>query len=252
LAAIILDDPDARDSGGNQQAGGFNIPVDRNNGTNPGWFSEASVQSILYDLYDADPDGVDTVEAGFAPIYNTLIEATYTGSPYFTTIFLFADEYKKLNASTSAGLDALLGGQSINGTGPDGAGETNTGNIQASLPVYKTATQGGAPFEICSVDDAGVDNKLGVFSYIEFTPTATGNYTFNMTRTSGDTARDPDFVFYINGIGQFAAESGATDSEVFTRQLTAGTEYKIIAYDWHNTNGVNASQGDSCFNFSVN
>jgi len=253
IAAIILDDPNARDSGGAGQSGGFNIPVDRNNSSNPGWFSEASIQSILYDLYDAPPDGADNVEAGLAPIYETLISADYTGSPYFTTIFLFRDEYNKQNSGTSAGLDALVSAQTINGTGPDGSGESNTGSISGSTPVYKTITA-GATVNFCSVNDAGTYNKLGNRNYLEFTPAATGSFTMTMSRTSGAASTDPDIAIYNSGTFVTAGESSTNNSETLSASLLGGTTYIIDAYDWNNVGNATqgATPGDACFDFSIN
>lgn len=250
LAAMILDDPNARDSGGTRQANGFNIPVDNNNNTNPGWFSEGTVQSVLYDLYDADPDGVDNVEAGLGPIYETLISDNYVNSSYLTTIYLFADEYRKQQSATSAGLDALLVDQDIVGTGPNGAGETNNGNIQSSLPVYKVVTVGGAAAVICSVNDSGTDNKLGVRNYLEFRPPSTSSYTLSMVKTSGASNRDPDFRISTGGTEIDTSESSTVDSETWTGSLTGGELYVIVAYDWNNTGGN--SPGDSCYNFTAN
>lgn len=252
IAAMVLDDPRVIDSGGTRQAGGFEIPVDRNTQTNEGWFNEGSVQSVLYDLYDADADGVDNVEAGLGPIYETLTSDDYVTSPYFTTIFLFSDEYRSQQSATSAGLDALLAGQDINGTGPNGAGESNGSNIQRALPVYKVLTAGGAAVQICSLDNAGSYNKLGNRSYLEFMPSATGNYTLSMSRSSGATQRDPDFVIYRSGTPIAGADSGDVDTETWTGQLVGGTKYVIDAYDWQNVGSQADSPGDSCFNFSVN
>ncbi len=248
LAAIILDDPNARDSGGAQQAGGFNIPVDRNNNTNAGWYSEGSIQSILYDLYDAAPDGADNVEAGLAPIYETLISQDYVSSPYFTTIFLFADEYRKQQSATAPGLDALISAQDISGTGPNGAGETNDGTITTRLPVYKELPMGGS-VQVCSNINVGDENKLGVYDYLEFTPPTNGSYTLTMSRVSGASNRNPDFFIYRNGTAIFAARNTTAESDSWTGTLAGGTKYIIDAYDDRNRQGV--STGNACYDFSA-
>jgi len=76
LSGIMTDDPFYRDSFGSGQGSGFAIDVERNAQTNEGWFNEGSTQSILYDIYDADDDGVDTISAGLAPIYNVLTSSS--------------------------------------------------------------------------------------------------------------------------------------------------------------------------------
>ncbi len=259
LSGMILDDPFYRDSNGTQQASGFSVNVESNNNSNSGWFNEGSVQSILYDLYDSDDDGSDSVSLGLGPIYELLVNPAYTGADYFTTIFLFADQFKADNPGDAAALDALLSAQSIDGTGPNGAGETNDGNvggISRVLPVYNTISQ-GQTITICSVDDAGEYNKLGIRAYIEFTPTATGNYTLNMTKTSGPAARDPDFNIFDSGtlVAQGRDDSTTNQLEELTTQLTGGTKYIIDAFDWQNIGGAFGSAttpGDSCYDFSVN
>ena len=253
VSAIMTDDPFYRDTNGAGQGGGFSINVESNTHSPEGWFNEGSVQSILYDIYDSATDGVDNVDAGFGPIYNTLISNDYKNSPYFTSIFLFADQFKTLNSGMSAGVDALLTAQSINGTGSAGAGETNSGSISSSLPVYKLASVGGGNVQICSSNNAGTANKLGNRAFVEITPTATGTHTISMTRSSGATARDPDFVIYNRGATStaFQADESNADSESWTGTLTAGTKYIVDAYDYNNVAEAEVVPGDSCYNFSV-
>jgi len=252
ISGIILEDPIYRDSGGFQQASGFSFNVETNNFPNQGWFSETSVQTIIYDIFDSANDGADGISGGLGPIYETLIAPDYLNTPYFTTIFHFADQFRIVNPGLAAGFDALIADENIDGTGPDGVGETNEGNIDGALPVYKLLTSGGAAVEICSVNDAGVFNKLGNRNYLELTPPGTGNVTLTMTRTSGATNRDPDFDVYRDGTLQFRAISGANNTETVTMQLVGGVKYIIDAYDFNNVGQQGVSPGDSCFNFSAN
>ncbi len=247
LSGIMTDDPFYRDSNGAGQASGFSINVEGNTNNPAGWYNEGSVQSILYDIYDSAADGPDNIAAGFAPIYNTLISDSYKSASVFTTIFLFADQYKTLNSGDSAGVDALLSGQSISGTGAEGTGETNSGSLVNSLPVYKEVTSGGGALNICSRNDAGTINKLGIRNFIKFTPSATGSHTLSMVKTSGGTS-DPDFVIYNAGSRTAAADSGAANSESWTGTLQAGVSYVIDAYEFNNIDGTS---GDFCFNFTA-
>lgn len=259
LSGMILDDPFYRDSNSAQQASGFSVNVERNSNTNAGWFNEGSVQSILYDLYDSDDDGSDTISLGLGPIYEVLVDPNYTGAEYFTTIFLFADMFKAANSGEAAVVDALLSAQSIDGTGPDGDGETNDGNVGGTntvLPVYNTITQ-GQTITVCSLDNTGEYNKLGIRAYVEFTPTATGNYTITMTKTSGPAERDPDFNIFDRGnlVAQGRADSTTSQLEELTTQLTGGRKYIIDAFDWQNIGsafGSTTVTGDSCYDFTIN
>ena len=94
FAGIMMQDPNARDSSGAGQSTGFNIDVEENNTTNPGWFSEASVQSIIYDIYDSAVDSNDVIAAGFQPIYDTLTSAAYKNNDQMMSIYPFIDIIK--------------------------------------------------------------------------------------------------------------------------------------------------------------
>ena len=57
-----------RDTFGSAQSNSFGFDLESNSFTRPGWFSEGSVQSILYDIMDSANDGADTVSAGIGPV----------------------------------------------------------------------------------------------------------------------------------------------------------------------------------------
>jgi len=255
LSAMILDDPLYLDSfvlNGNNVVGGFN--VENNNNLNEGWFSEGSVQSIMYDIFDSANDGADVISEGLSPIHEAFISSTYINTPVFTTIFAYLESLRGTGIVDNADLNALLAEQSINGTGITGLGESNDGNIDSSLPVYNRVIVNGPPVEICSVDDAGEFNKLGNRAYLTLTIPSAGSYDFSMERISGDISRDPDFDIFQNGAFVTRAISGAINNENATRLLAAG-EYVIDAMDFFNL-GETVTQfanrtGDSCYNFTV-
>ena len=107
-----------------------------------GWYGESSTQSIIFDIFDSNSDGVDGVSLGFTPIYETLQSAAYQDSESATTIFSFLTAMEEIGAVTQAQLDPLLDFQNINGTGQFGVGETNDGGVPVSLPVFNTYTVG--------------------------------------------------------------------------------------------------------------
>jgi hypothetical protein len=248
LSGIILDDPFYRDSSGASQASGFSINVEDNTNTNAGWFNEGSVQSILYDIYDSTDDGADVISAGFAPIYNALVAPDYTGDSDLTTIFLLANQIATDPAIAAADLTSLLAGQSIDGTGDTGVGETNDGSVVSSLPVYKTVTVGGPAVEVCSVDDAGTFNKLGNRALLSLSIATAGSRTITMTRTSGATARDPDFRIFQAGAVIASGLSATADTEQLVTTLAVG-DYTIEALDDRNLSTANS--GDACYDFTV-
>ena len=248
LSGIMTDDPFYRDSSGTQQGSGFAINVETNEPA--GWFDESTVQSVLYDIYDSANDGGETLSLGVGPIYEALTSPSYRSAPNFTTIFSFLAELRSQQPASVAEINTLATSRGINSTAANGAGETNSGAVARSLPVYKAVTVNGAAVEICSSNAEGLYNKLGNRAYLSFTAAA-GAHTLSMTRTSGAASRDPDFIIYKNGTVAGRAESGAGESENLTLALTAG-EHVVDAYDFFNFGqGGTGVAGSACYNFTI-
>lgn len=137
-SAIASGDVVYRDSNGVSQTSGFGFSLENNNCLNPGWYSECSVQSIFYDLFDTTNDGADTVSLGFGPIYNVLtIEQKNTIA--LTSIFSFIKPLKDNNASVSNAIDTLIAGQNIDAI-MDIYGDSELSNNPGStnqLPIFK-------------------------------------------------------------------------------------------------------------------
>ncbi len=266
FSGMILGSPVYRDVSGDAQNVGFAFSVeadltDRPTGTQRegGWFNEASVQQILYDIFDSTDDGADTISGGLAPIYNAFTDTAYTGNSNFTTIFQFANRVRNEAAVNAAQLDTLLAAEDVNTTDPRGVGETNDGGLAQILPIYKVVTQGGGAVTVCStaeangtpVDASSVRNKHGVREFLTLTLNASGSVTMTATETSGPAGTtDPDFRIWENGslFTSRVAEGSADGSEVWTGNLNAGT-YAIEVYDFNNFDESNAA--DSCFSFTV-
>lgn len=265
FSGMILDDPVYRDTTGAQQSSGFAFSVETDLTDVPtsgprdsGWFNEASIQQILYDIFDSADDGADTIGGGLAPIYNAFTDPNYINNPDFTTIFAFADRVRDEPTVDAAALTTLLNAEDINGTGSRGVGETNNGDLPQSLPLYKTSTLGGSAVTVCSTAVNGDTNKHGVREFITLTLTSTTALTMTATETSGPATgtTDPDFriwetgrLFTRDNRGQSRlAESSDDGSEVWTGTLDAGT-YAIEIFDFNNFETDTAA--DSCFSFTV-
>ena len=250
LSAIITGDPIYRDSGGTQQASGFSFNIETGNITNPGWFNEASIGSIIYDIYDETSDPSDNISAGLDPLYNVMRSDAYIDTPVFTTIFALADGLRREDPEQAASLNALLENQSISGEGPNGNGEQNSGAIRSALPVYKEASLNGAATQICSVDDAGLFNKLGNREFIFLNLDSEQDVEMTLSKTQGDENRDPDFNIWQGNELLHQARSAVRGEEIFETRLLAGG-YVIEVFDFLNINGSGSRRGDSCYNFSV-
>ena len=254
LSAILTGETIYRDSGGASQANGFSFDIENNNLRNRGWYSEASVQSILYDLFDSNSDGVDQISLGLGPLFSTFRSESYTQSDFLTTIYSFLDVLAtQTSAPSEDALTALLESEQIFGTGPDGANETNAGGLSSNLPIYNLSEVGGPPLTLCSVNNNGLFNRLGnrAFSTLELA-NATA-LDFRMERVSGPTARDPDFRIFSQGRLIARAISPDVDLETANISLPAG-RYIITAFDFNNTilDDENETGADSCYSFSVN
>jgi hypothetical protein len=265
FSGMILGDPNYRDAGGAQQSTGFSFSVesDLTSSTGPrfeGWYNEASVQQLLYDLFDSTDDGTDTISGGLAPLYNAFTDPNYINAVNFTTIFEFANRVRTEAAINATTFDAMLAAEDINTTDPRGVGETNDGALPQTLPLFNVVTVGGGAVNVCSTAVNGETNKHGVREFITFTLATTGPLTMTATETSGPaTTTDPDFIIWERGLvftsdsrGQDRrAFSGLDGTETWTGTLDAGT-YAIEIYDCNNASCGAAAAGDSCFDFTVN
>ena len=251
FSAMVEMDPVYRDSGGAMQASGFSFNVESTTAAPNGWFNEASVQLVIYDIFDSNSDGVDAISAGFGPILAALTDPDYINASRPTTLFAFIDSLRINSSINDADINALLNAQTINGTGPVGAGETNDGGIPSVLPLTKTVSVGGGAATVCSVDDAGTVNRLGNFDFLLLSIATTGSYTLTMTTSSGPANRDPDFAVFQGNNLVANADTTAADTETLIRTLQAG-DYWIATSDFQNIDDASGSAGDACFNFTVN
>jgi hypothetical protein len=255
FAAIVLNDPIARDSyfdGTTQRSSSFSIETNPSSGC---WCSESSVFSLLWDVYDSAADTNDTVALGFQPIWNVLIGPQKT-TPAFTTIFSFITALKAGNAGSAAAINTLVVGQNIDATGIDAYGTTETHfpstvPSNAALPVYGIATIGGPATVMHTVNDAGLSNKLGDRRYIRFSvPTAR---TITITASSSNTSTpDVDFQVFLDGASFRSAASPPAANETLTFSAPAG-EYLLDVYDCANgCDTPEGTQGDYDLSVTIN
>lgn len=244
--AGFIDNPRYRDSFGNGQSQDFGFELEANSYSSPGWFSEGSVQSVLYDIMDADSDAPDVVSGGLGPIYRTLISSDYANTNTATSIFSFDASLRTEGSLQATDLDALLTAQNIIGRGTDGSGETNDGGIPSVLPVYKPLTIGGAAVEVCSVDDEGEYNKLGNRAFLTMNVPAASSVTLTASAVDGTGTSDPDIFIYQRDARIASALSAANNLETSTRNYAVG-DYIIVVFDDANAS-VDGTGIDKCFN----
>lgn len=245
----------------------------------PGWFSEESVQEIIYDLYDTELDvPEDVVAIGFGPMLDVLATELRDGRA-LTSLFAFADALRTRLPEQRAAIDALLAAHQIGPfETPYGEGETNAGvPLDAAavepgdiLPLYKPLEVGGEPVELCSTNaynyrgETGFFNKLGTRAFARFHAPSSGTYVFEAvaTRVPPGERADPDM--YLHGQGLLArseaqpddactAETPSSCVERLERFLGPG-HYVLEVYEWTNTqpaDGDHPPIGRTCFDVSV-
>jgi len=245
LSGIVTDDPFYRDSFGNNQSQGFDIPLEQNPATNLGWYSEYSVLSLLYDMYDSTNETNDNLSLGFAPIYAALLNGE-KDTEAMTSIFSLANQIKAEAPASANEIDNLLATQNIIVADDFGSTETNNGGDNRNLPVYASISVGGGPVEICSYNTNGQYNKLGARKFLELDVATSGTFTFTATgQSAGD---DPDFVVYQRGVRQFISQADGDES---TSQTLAAGKYVIEVYEFSNAD-PNGSGKDTCIDIAIN
>jgi len=255
FSGITTDDPIYRDSNGIEQGNGFGFDLESNNCIVEGWYSECSVQAIVYDLYDNDSDVidvsglVDTPGFGFAPLFDVLINEQKNTSAMIS-IFSFIHQLKQKNPAEASAIDALVSDQNIDVIS-DIYGDSETGNNPGSinvLPIHGLITVNGASVNVCSTDEFQVFNGLGIYRFLRFTAPASQRLTIRAIITSGS-GNNPDIYLYQKGRVISAGESKNSSIEILnTPVLNMGKTYIIEVYEFGN---IDSGVGTTCFDVSV-
>jgi hypothetical protein len=237
-AAMALDDPVFADAQGDQQAGGVRFDVSQPPPANDrGWYSEASIQFLLWSFQQA-PD------IGLRPVLDTMA-LTLPRSPARVGIHAFSVLLKEQVPAAAPTINGLL--QSMRISSRDGdlfaTAETNDGGIPQALPIYRSLADGPH----CVSDAAGSGNKLGNRVFVRFDGQAR-RHTLRLAAAGGQTGTDPDIFLAIEGPeGDFT--SIAPDLEVAAIDLRVAP-YTAELLDFILLSDP-APNGTRCFDFSV-
>jgi len=266
FSGMVTSDSQYSDSYGTNQSNGFGFDLEENDNVNPGWYSEGSIQSILYDLYDTADDDADTVSLGFSAIYEALTSDDYINQSSQTSIFSLIHSIKTLNASSATAIDTLVTAQTSttdDNLGIDviadnyGSTETHLGfeNTLVENAPYKKITDDGVAVEVCSNKTASqYSNGLGVRQLMRLQVASAGNHTIAVNYSRGENieteASDPDFRLYLNNtfIGASEEENASTESAIAELETD---EYILEVYDYNNFVDDNNFGGNVCFNVTV-
>jgi hypothetical protein len=249
FSGMVKNDPRYRDSFGASQGQDFDINVESDASGPPGWFSEESVQEILYDVFDATADANDGLALGFGPVYQALT-GNLAGIEPFTSIFPFVTHLRANNPGAAAGIDIIVGGQQIVSVTIDelGSTETNNGGNAQNLPVYRPIAVNGAALQACSSTANGEYNALGNAKFLRFNMAAAQAVTIT---AAGPVGTDPDMLLYRQGlIDASFADSTPTGIEQFSVALTPGN-YVLEVYDFFATDLDPSTPGNTCMNVTI-
>jgi hypothetical protein len=193
-SGIALDRSTYVDSRGPGQATD-SISVDLRAGpsTNPGWYREVSIQSILWNLNQ---------QVGFKPINDAMTSFQFRSATPVTSIHLFSSVFNAVAPGSAPALKTLLAGQGITSTDAYGVGETSDDSAAATpvpgvLPLYRPVAVGVLASNVACISNvAGTVNKLGNISYLAFNAPASRDYTIQLTGGSGL----PNFDLFKGGL----------------------------------------------------
>jgi hypothetical protein len=281
FSAMVTSEAIYSDVTGSNQAHGFAFDIEgplfpgRNNPA-PGWYSEESLQELIYDLFDSRPDSVgdrsamDNVALGFAPIYDVLQDRQRT-SAGLTSVFPFVTALREARLADAPLVDAMIGAHNMTLiTDEYGSAETHFGVPESPdlQTVYDQVAVGGAPVNVCSLDSfrspvSGSTNKLGSRRFVRFTVLNAGQHTIRAQAVAPlNDGADPDMVLHLSGPRALsngppsAACTVATPQEcreTFSGSLPVGN-YVLEVYEWTNTNSADEDYppiGRTCFDVTV-
>jgi len=192
-SGIATDNPIYFDTSGYRQSSGWYMDLENGEQENPGWYSEGSVQRILYDLYDKTNEPHDKTSLGFKPMYKVLV-GKEKNTPAFTSIFSFIDALKRENPSQKRNIDKTVAYEKISKISDAyGSHRTNSANSSTAVPIYKNLTLGES-VTACTQNNYGVYNKLGNRTFIKVKIDRDGTYQFSAN--SDNYSADPDIVLY--------------------------------------------------------
>lgn len=246
FSGMATDDPNYVDTNGAAQGSVgpvMNLADSNGDPSSIGWYSEDSVQYILYALYK---------NLGFSPIYAVFTNQQKSTNS-FTTIYSFIKHLKANNPASATTINNLLSAKNISTTFVDewdsSGTETNNGGDPKALPVYTVLTVGASPVQVCGNDIFGINNKLMSRRFIVFDIASSGTYTLSISpATAGG---EPNYSLYSSGKLLLASDNAISQVITASGTLTPGTYYAEI-FDYRHLTESTATLGEVCFDVSIN
>lgn len=281
LASIALQNPVYCDTSAPMLTGrSLQLDMEFFNSGLQGWFNEGSIATLIYDLWDTNPDGTDNGSIGFAPIYETMV-GPHRVTDAFTTLFSFAAELRPmLNPGQLAFVDSQLNRENVDTPNVtiwgDGQQSTPTGAVNSGrdlVPIYTEVQTNGSIANVCINNDYldtidGVFNKLSDWRYLRFSTPNDGRWRITVTAnpappptsdtdTSVRDDSDPDIYVYQRdrrvafGVDDVPTEPPHTET-VDTMTLAAG-DYAVELIEYRYVDELTASDFPSqvCYDVTI-
>jgi hypothetical protein len=237
FSAISLKDPIYFDTYGSSQASGWSMDMDKLPQNNPGWFSESSVQRIIYDIWDSnnEPENDDTLTLGFGPIHQVMTGAEKE-TPAFTSLFTFITNLKDENSNDATAIDDIVANESI-ATIDDIFGGLSGGTARTNHPddyPYAETSVNGTAANVETATDYGTYNGLTNRVYVKFTIPSDGEYHIKIQQTNGDDS-DPDYKIYALSPFTYIGSDQGSDKGIEEGDFTLNEgDYLLDIYDASN------------------
>ena len=278
-SAMALDDPLYRDSFGTAQGSDFNFNVESGAFNPPGWYSEASIHSIVWDLFDAANDAADSdgVTIGYGPMFEVFRAELRSGVP-LTSLFAFISALKQRPSMPVAAIDVRVEAEGVPGTsfGIDSQNinayattETHSSVAPVSadlvLPIYTEIVLNGPSVQLCADAEvtapggeviAGVYNKLGNRRFLKFTVPSARVIDIRVACNASDPTcvgspqPDPDLVLSQGPSLQFSDSADAFTERLQTSVPAGAHVLEIYEYS-HIDDAATSRRGRTCMSVTI-
>ena len=226
-AMVLFPDTLYADSYGVGQSESFAFDLELGWDPAPGWFSEGTVQAVLYDLFDPVDDRADRVSLGLGTIFDVMT-GPHRDTRALTSIFSFATGLAAVAPEAVGGMDALLAQHAVAPIRDAfGSGATNDGDVPGSLPVFKVAEVNGTPLTLTFLGYQPF-NWLGRNRYVGFTAVG-GSVT-----VSAMTDADVSLMAYDSGLWDYS-DDGLAGPETVSFSTDAGEVYVLVVTGFEET-----------------
>ena len=253
LAGVISDPALYRDTDGVGQQRSFSFYLDRRFGSHAGWYSESSVHNFVYNAFDANNGGADSVSLGFEPIYKAWMDQRNTDAS--VSLFSFINSLKsRVDPGQVFGLDMLAAAENLELVNDDfGSNEDPTNNPEISMladvdPIYLTLSVGTPAVAVCSNPQGQRQNGISVYRRLVLNIPTTRSYTFTL---SPQDSGKPKLIVERRGTPVISDQQPTAGAVLSTRANLSAGDYVVRIADIDNASADEGSIATRCFNLSV-